>query len=1208
MDTNNDVKLKNPEIKKQILQYRYLLGFSPTVNLVDDIIQQFWFHDFYNSFISDDVFLKHLLAYLDKKKPIKFNRFDFYSFLFDQVIKYGKTRLVLQKIALVFEKRQSDALDPSEYVKLLRDANISKGKFDVLWMKKNHLGKIGKRDEEKLFIWEHHTLTEFLVAEHLLKQKNFLSEFQKLAILDQEGIIAFIPSWSGVLRFLLESPRGREVIEWIISFLKIHKENIDENLSELLTFVDIGITDEIRKKIFDLIYDSYFERLVWLPVWTRNRLSNFIDKKSYLRIKKDLKEWLNETETFIRRANIVSIVEGLLEKENKLITAEEEKFWRKTLINFANNPNDSGNGVLQRHSLAALTYFKDEKIIPIVAQKCFEETQDSIVRDEFIKFCSNSAPNSKHTIDYLVKGIKKDSSIYARLGLYKITKRESIKYLLEKISNDDNFLKSFLHDESIFDKEDGDHQFLENIQKTLNKKILTLLKKTIFRIFRIPDYYQEGESNFIKQTVLLIKQEDKNFIFKVLVEIKKSEDDMKALHLFFNYEKILALLLTPDNVTLYFNKINNFSQKVRERADSVVYIAKQINSEVGKAVYDKAVKFKLVGPVDEKAKNVFFKQQQIREKQKIYEDFLNFLEPSPGKYMTRIFKYFLQHRREIEEQWNDKNKKRLIKLAIDDNIDKIDPKNFKVSILDKNTRQFTWPTTASYYGDLLSVIKILAPEEIKKHRQEIINFIPYAFSDNMNLIMDLIEKIEDKDLAFVNKVMSDKNDDRRYLIPGTYIYLVGHYVKKGCKLHNSKPILKSFIEDKNIPEYEQEAALELLPLFINDSDLEIKEFLNNIFNNEEINEQKTRLAKTANEVLIIVFKDDKAIDWRFDQLKIPLKFDHRKLEVGIAHFVEPEEEELNTLSFAKPLIQLQEAKYLPKFLDILQYSIEYAKKNSKEMLWFTNYLWRIVISFADNLKSNGSFEPLKILESFINLNKNEKNINWLRTRITALRISYVNNIGKVNFLSFQPSVMLQQNIYSFGKEVEEQLTEGEKIKYKSQILGIKKKEPFNIFMKHPMKIFISHSTSTDEPKGIKQFTENVVKILKSSFSEDKVFFDQDKVLPSINRVLNKRLHDSRYCVAIYSERYITQFFKPESYIEKEFNWFDGLSRIYEKDFIVPVLFGIDKEYFQTSGIPFLSGKNYIEVSNKRDYEEEPARVSNEIISRINNFEKEYKKK
>jgi len=1208
MDINSDAKLKNPEIKKQILQYRYSLGFSPTDNLADDIIQQFWFHDFYNSLISDDVFLKHLLAYLDKRKPIKFGRFDFYSFLFDQVIKYGKNRLILQKIALAFEKLQLDALNPSEYIKLLTNASIPKGKFDILWMEKNHLGKIGKRDGEKLFIWEHHTLTEFLTAEYLLGQNNFLGEFQKLAILEQEGITAFKPSWSGVLRFLLESPRGSEVIEWIISFLKIHKENIDDNLSELLAFEDIDITDEIRKIIFDLIYDSYFERLVWLPVWTRNRLSNFIGKEAYARIKNDLREWSNETESFIRRANIVSIVEGLLEKESKLITAEEEKFWRKTLINFANNPNDSGNGVLQRHSLSALTYFKDEKLIPIVAQKCFEETQDSLIMDEFIQFCFKSDPNSKHTIDYLVKGIKKDSSIYARFGLYKITKRESIKYLLEKISKDDNFLKSFLHDESIFDKKDGDYQLIENIQKTLDKKILDLLKKTVFRIFRIPDYYQEEKSNFIKQTVLLINQEDKNFLFEVLGEIKESEDDTKALHLFFYYEETLALLLTSDNITLYFGKIKNFPKKVREHAVSVVYIAKQINGEIGKVVYDKSVNLKLVKPMDEKAANADEEQQQVKKKQEIYKNFLNFLEPSPGKYMTRVFQYFLQYRKEIEEQWDDKNKKRLIQLAVDDNIKKIDPKEFKVTIPDKNIRQFNWSSTASYYGDLLSVVKILAPEEIEKHRQEIINFIPYAFSDDMSLIMDLVEEIKDKDLAFVNKVMGDKKDDSRYLIPGTYIYLVGHYAKKGCKLQSTKPILRSFIGDKYIPDYEQEAALELLSFFIDDSDIETKEFLNNIFNDEEVNGQKTILAKAANAVLIMVFKDDKAIDWRFDQLKTPLKFNHHKLEAGIAHFVGPEEEELDTLAFAKPLIQLQEAKYLPKFLDILQYSIEYAKKNGKEILWFTNYLWRIVISFVDNLKSNGSFEPLKILESFININKNEKNINWLRARIIALRISYVNNIGKVNFSSFQLPVMPPQNIHSFGKRIEEQLTEGETIKYTRQLPRIIGKKPFSEFMDQPLKIFVSHSTSTDKTIGIKPFTEAIVKGLKDYFGEDKIFFDLEEFLPSLEGDLSRSLKDSKYCVSICSKRYIKKYDEPESIVGMEVNWFVELGRTYKKIFIIPVLLGIDREYFQTEGIPPLVGKLYIEVANEKDYAKELSRVTNEIKSRINNFEKEYKKK
>src|SRR5690606_23508074 len=96
-----------------------------------------------------------------------------------------------------------------------------------------------------------------------------------------------------------------------------------------------------------------------------------------------------------------------------------------------------------------------------------------------------------------------------------------------------------------------------------------------------------------------------------------------------------------------------------------------------------------------------------------------------------------------------KAKTRLIKLAVDEGIKKIDPREIKVTIPDKSKdggRQFTWSSVAAYYGDLLSLIKVLAPEELKKHRQNIIDFIPYAFSDDMSTIMDLIPEIGDKEL------------------------------------------------------------------------------------------------------------------------------------------------------------------------------------------------------------------------------------------------------------------------------------------------------------------------------------------------------------------------------------------------------------------------------------------------------------------------------
>ena len=63
-----DDKLDNQEIKKRILENKYPSGFRPSENLVKSILDQFWFHDFYNSFIADEVYLGWLLEYLDKER------------------------------------------------------------------------------------------------------------------------------------------------------------------------------------------------------------------------------------------------------------------------------------------------------------------------------------------------------------------------------------------------------------------------------------------------------------------------------------------------------------------------------------------------------------------------------------------------------------------------------------------------------------------------------------------------------------------------------------------------------------------------------------------------------------------------------------------------------------------------------------------------------------------------------------------------------------------------------------------------------------------------------------------------------------------------------------------------------------------------------------------------------------------------------------
>jgi len=118
------------------------------------------------------------------------------------------------------------------------------------------------------------------------------------------------------------------------------------------------------------------------------------------------------------------------------------------------------------------------------------------------------------------------------------------------------------------------------------------------------------------------------------------------------------------------------------------------------------------------------------------------------------------------------------------------------------------------------------------------------------------------------------------------------------------------------------------------------------------------------------------------------------------HSVGPEEEELDSLTFAKPLLELRDEKYLKTFLKLLDFSFiilrEKETEQEKKEYWkYVNYLWRIVIAFVENLKEKNSFKPLLKLEEYVLKYSNYENSNWLMSRIRELRKVYIDSIGRI---------------------------------------------------------------------------------------------------------------------------------------------------------------------------------------------------------------------
>jgi hypothetical protein len=488
----------------------------------------------------------------------------------------------------------------------------------------------------------------------------------------------------------------------------------------------------------------------------------------------------------------------------------------------------------------------------------------------------------------------------------------------------------------------------------------------------------------------MIASQDKKFLFEIIKGIQSVEKE-KIHHRFFDYENFIAILLTENNLEEYFKTVANVPE-IHRRASFPIYIAKRINGKTGEKVYRMTLKLKKIEQPVASPHEEPWEKQQKQQKKRRREQFINLLGKD-DKFFTNLFQYYLQSKVELDQFFKTSkgktSKKRLIKLAVN-GINKIDPKKFQVSIQDRSAKKFTWSTQASYFGDLLEVVSIFKPQLIKKYLQKIIDFIPYAYSDDMARIMDMVAEVSNNDLSFVNRVMKDLKNDIRYLVPGTYIYLVGHYAKKGCNLSNAAPVLKSFIDDDEILDYERRNALENLEYVVKKPDEKLKQYLLSLFEEENV-----IFKNSVNALLITLYKDESAIDWRFAKLKEPIKFDRRRIE-GKAHSVGQEERELDSLSFAKPLIELKDEKYLPKFLKLINYSINFylaleGEENRNTYKEFVNYILRIVIAYVDNLKYIKSFNPVFRLENFIDKKtENYPDLNSLKIRIEELKKSYVN--------------------------------------------------------------------------------------------------------------------------------------------------------------------------------------------------------------------------
>ncbi|MDD4383012.1 MAG: hypothetical protein PHD49_02650 [Candidatus Shapirobacteria bacterium] len=985
-------RLDNSEIIEKLIAANYPTGFKMTKIKAQEMVEMFWRMDAYNSLISREIYLNYLIEFIRDKKRVPDSRFDFLNYVFDKLIPDNLLLEKLDDLAINMEYFQANEIHKDRFLWLSKEDGVVEDEINYLYSQKIIEDRPDQKDKKILKTgFYHHIIQEFLAAKNFLRTEP-IKKLDFLAIVKKDKFEAINPSWYGVIRFLLETDTRDLVLEWLLNFSKSHKDTVDEYFSNAITSIESNLLkNETKTEIFELIFQSYWDKTIWISNWSIEQLSKYASKEQILSLEEKINIKGTRTENIVRWGNILEILEGVFEFRKEILTKESLIFWKAKLIELIKN-DDKENGVLKRKSLDVLAYYKDPNLIPELKEICFSHS-DSLVKEAFVRFCGNTDPNNHESIKAVVDGINKHGiDIYGRYALYKITSKTGIKELLNFFATEVSFLSEFLDKESIFNKEKDprDEIIIKRIRKYFDKDISKLLKNIIALAFSENRYYRFNESYFIKKLAEIISDKEKRYLFELLENLKNSGENKSEL--LYNYVDLMAWIIQKEDLRKFFTEIKEIDNDSDRFANMTVWRVGWYRKDDGVKIKDEAVRLQLIEDI---------KQEKVVEDpvDSKYKEFKKLLEPGDNRYFPTVFEYYNQNQKELESKVSKEELTRLKNLAVDEILEKAKPQKVKVKI---NTfgvdgaKNYNITDYVKYYGDAMRTTQKLNPDKLKKYYQDFIDFIPFAYSDDRVTVGEIVGKVDSSKLERINKIYLDKNDDTGYLLPSAYVEFVQFNLKKKTDKNEVVKVLKSFIGDSKVSGYDQRHALKVLGKFIKKTKEE-KKYCESIFTDGVKSEDETKrnLAEIANRILIRRFGDEVSIDWRIDRIKGKKEeIEGLTIPTGVVHEVGPAENETNDFYFAGPIMKLKNPKYLDKLISLLDLSVERLNTNERQKVWpFVNYLWNIFFGYLGNIELDSRLEAIEKTKKWLRKNQNIEDINWLNTKIEDVQKKYLQEIA-----------------------------------------------------------------------------------------------------------------------------------------------------------------------------------------------------------------------
>ncbi|MCL4536204.1 MAG: hypothetical protein M1610_01210 [Nitrospirae bacterium] len=792
---------------------------------------------------------------------------------------------VQEKLALLMEIYQTNILSKEELMTFFDDVDSN---LNISLLQQVPLESFYNRsllkDNIDTIEFENTEFQEYLAAKEMLRLGRADQSIFDIAV-DQE-IREIFPSWFNTLGFAIDLDIS--LLKPILHFGASGDSIVqDEEYHRLLTTVDTNrLPVEDRRDIFRNIFNYYNRVQHWIRFDIARNLSHYFDVSQHSFLKDSIEA---KTATYITKSNAASILEFLIEMN--LFKQPEKNYWKSKLVEFIKGKNN----VLQRASISALSKFKDIALIKQVSE--YLNTNDNAVIQALIGACRQADPNDRFSIDCFVEWTKHDREyVHARYGLWEVKEKKAVKYLLDCFVNDPKFMIQFMNHETIFDNKDD--QIIQNIKNVWDKEIQNKLQKIIVSAFSHEQWYITETAQFIKNIAISLKEKDKNYIFRLITEIKKSDKLRKHL---FSIIPVFTLLLEKAQVGKFIDELKEIGEERR------ALWTLQSTYTHNKEVYEEGRKYfrEEYAAAEKRWKSEAKKANKAKD---IYRDFQFKLEPQKGMYDKGVFHFYLENKEQLEQIINEQDKERLEKLVIESIFDKFDPGEQKLTINRKEggTTTYTTHSFIHIFGDCLRVADSLKID-ISKYRQRIINYIPFAYGEHRHAIFSLIPTLTEKEISNLLKLyIKNRDDDLHRFMPESFIYASEQY-----RIVEAVPILKRFVDEQKFLLQYRASALRAIAAIQPD-----EKYFKAIFRKYKDKRDVHQLAEDANKYLIERFSNDEAIKWRIKKIKegsFPFEMTH---DIGL----------IRDSNFASPIMYIKQPKYKKQFFALLDKSFAISKK------------------------------------------------------------------------------------------------------------------------------------------------------------------------------------------------------------------------------------------------------------------------------------------